>query len=575
MRRRGATIVAWLLTALSVWRAPGQSPKTDSGEISTTEMPPSFSSRVNLVSVPVVVRDSKGQAVRGLEKNDFLLFDNGKPQLVSGFAMEHLGSPESPGASGELAEIGAAAPATRIPNRFVALLFDDLHTEFGDLVWARQAAEKFIASVPTSERVALYTTSGLVGIDFTADRDALIKELRAIRSLVRQSAECLRVSYFIADLIRRENCVPGEFNEAACPTKTAMVKEAMECRTAPPDDTRTLAAAIDSTAKIALAEGDRNTRQAIDVIRAVIGKLATAPGQRQLVLVSDGFLILDEHRQSETALFDAAIRAHVIVSSLDARGVKAYVPGGNASERGSLTVEGSMLKIRHAAAEAQATAAVMDEVASATGGRYFHGNNDMELGLDRLVGIPEYMYVLTFAPQNLKFDGRYHSLKVSLRNEKGLAVEARRGYYAPNREVSPAEQAKDEIQAAFFSTEEIRELPASMETQFLKTGDYEATVNVVARMNIRQLKYKQEEGRNRNDVIVVCGLFDDNGNYVTGIQKVLEMRLRDETLAGRLASGIAVKSSLMATPGKYIVRIVIRDSEGRQLTALAHDLEIP
>ena len=251
------------------------------------------------------------------------------------------------------------------------------------------------------------------------------------------------------------------------------------------------------------------------------------------------------------------------------------MPGGDASERGSRTADAMMLKITYESMEGDATAAVMDEAASATGGRFFRGNNDMALGLDRLAGIPDYLYVLTFAPQNLKFDGHYHSLKVSLPNRKGLSVEARRGYYAPNHELSPAEQAKDEIQAAFFSTEEIRDLPASMETQFLKTGAHEATVNVVARVEVKQLRYKQEDGRNRNDVTIVCGLFDQDGNYVTGQQKVLEMRLRDETLAGRLASGIAVKSSLKTAPGKYIVRMVIRDSEGRALTALARALEIP
>jgi hypothetical protein len=274
-------------------------------------------------------------------------------------------------------------------------------------------------------------------------------------------------------------------------------------------------------------------------------------------------------------LFDDAIRSHVVISSLDARGVRAYVPGGDASERGARTADAMMLKISHDNMEAEATAGVMDEAASATGGRFFHGNNDMELGLDRLAGVPDYLYVLTFAPQNLKFDGRYHSLKVSLRNGKGLSVEARRGYYTPNHQVSPAEQAMEEIQAAFFSTEEVRDLPASMETQFLKTGANEATVNVVARVDVKQLRYKQEDGRNRNDVTIVCGLFDQDGNYVTGQQKVLEMRLREETLAGRLASGIAVKSSLKTTPGKYIVRMVVRDSEGRALTALARALEIP
>jgi VWFA-related protein len=575
-RQRKAAILAGVFAAFAASSAGWQSTQSSPGEITTREAPISFSSRVNLVSVPVVVRDSKGRAVGGLEKDDFQLLDSGKPQIVSGFSVEKFGSADTTGAPSEIAGesggVSGAAVASRMPSRFVALVVDDLHTEFADLVWAREAAEKFLASVPPSERIALYTTSGQVGIDFTSDRDQLVKELRAIRSFVRQPTECMRISYFIADRIRKEPCTADEFDGVRCPTKSAMAAEAAQCSAAAAQGT---GPTIYAAAQRALAEGDLNTRQAMNTIRAVIGKLATSPGQRQIVLISDGFLVLDEHRETETALFDDAIRAHVTVSSLDARGVKAYVPGGDASQHGVQTADAMRLILQTEMWEADTTAAVMDEAANATGGRFFHGNNDMELGLERLAGVPDYVYVLAFAPQNLKFDGHYHALKVTLRNGKGLAVEARRGYYAPNHELSPAEQAKDEIQAAFFSTEELRDLPASMETEFLKTGAYEATVNVVARVDVKQLRYKQEDGRNRNDVTIVCGLFDEDGNYVTGIQKVLEMRLRDETLADRLASGIAVKSSLKATPGKYIVRMVVRDSEGKELTALTRALEIP
>jgi hypothetical protein len=94
-------------------------------------------------------------------------------------------------------------------------------------------------------------------------------------------------------------------------------------------------------------------------------------------------------------------------------------------------------------------------------------------------------------------------------------------------------------------------------------------------VDVKQLNFKQENERNRNDVTIVCGLFDENGNYVSGIQKVLEMRLKDETLQTRLASGIAVRSSLKAKPGRYLVRVVVRDSEGQDLTALSGAVEIP
>jgi VWFA-related protein len=453
-----------------------------------------------------------------------------------------------------------------MPQRFVALVVDDLHTEFADLSWARQDAEKFLASVAgQSERVAIYTSSGQSAVDFTSDRDELTKGLRAITSRVKTTLECPQISYYIGDQIENKNNTE---------LLRMMKTELRGCTTTPYTDDEA-ERKVRESAKRALMEGDWNTRQAMATLRAVVGKLATAPGQRSLVLISDGFLLLDEHRPEEMSLIERAIRANVIVNGLDARGLKAYVPGGDASQHGSATADGGMAKLSYDVSAAEAAAAVMEEAARGTGGRFFHNSNALDEGFKLLAGAPEYIYLLAFAPQNLKNDGRYHTLKVALRNPKGLTVEARPGYYAPNRERDPAEQAKEEIQAAFFSTEEIHEVPATMETQFFKTSADEAMVDVLARVDVKQLTFKPEDGRNRNDVTIVCGLFDENGNYVTGIQKVLEMRLKDETLATRLGSGIAIRTSLKAKPGRYLIRVVVRDSEGQELTALSGAVEIP
>lgn len=562
-----ALLVLGLLAA--VWGQAQTPPRQPAAEITTREAPVTFRSRVNLVTVPVVVRDSKRTAVGTLDKDDFQLFDGGKPQIVSRFSIEKPtvrqpapAAPEVPAAHG----VAPAVAAPVMPQRFVAVVVDDLHTEFADLVWARQAAEKFLASsTGPSERIAIYTTSGQNAVDFTNDGDQLNKTLLAIRSGVKTALECPQITYYVADQIENHDnqellgIMEGDLR--ACKGVPYTKNEAENM--------------VRNAARRALAEGDWNTRQALSTLRAVIGKLATAPGQRSLVLVSDGFLLLDQHRPDEMSLIESAIRANVVINGLDAAGLKAYVPGGDASVHGSPTANGSMAKITYDLSATAAAAAVMDEAARGTGGRFFKNSNDMDAGFRLLAGAPESIYLLGFAPQNLKFDGRYHNLKVTLRNPKGLTVEARPGYYAPNREIDPAEQAKEEIQAAFFSTEEIREIPAAMETQFFKTAPDEATVDILARVEVKQLNFKQEDGRNRNDVTVVCGMFDENGNYVSGIQKVLEMRLKDETLATGMANGISVRSSLKTKPGRYLVRVVVRDSQGQELTALSGAVEIP
>jgi len=113
-----------------------------------------------------------------------------------------------------------------------------------------------------------------------------------------------------------------------------------------------------------------------------------------------------------------------------------------------------------------------------------------------------------------------------------------------------------------------------MQTQFFKTSDYEATLSVSAKIDVRQLRFRKEADRNRNDLTVVAGLFDSDGNYVVGTQKVLEMRLRDETLHSRLASGITVKNTFTVAPGTYFVRLVVRDSEGQTMGAHSAPVEV-
>ena len=76
----------------------------------------------------------------------------------------------------------------------------------------------------------------------------------------------------------------------------------------------------------------------------------------------------------------------------------------------------------------------MANLAYATGGTFFHNNNDLDEGFRRTADAPEYIYVLGFSPQ--KLDGKFHKLKVTVMAQAGsgapgkLTVQARQGYYA-------------------------------------------------------------------------------------------------------------------------------------------------
>jgi len=171
-------------------------------------------------------------------------------------------------------------------------------------------------------------------------------------------------------------------------------------------------------------------------------------------------------------------------------------------------------------------------------------------------------------------DGKYHKLKVVLKPPAQGAIQARKGYYAPNGNVDASEQAKLAIQDAVFSQEQLSEIPVQLHTQFFKPDESNAKLSVLVHMDVRRFRFVKADGRNNDDVTVVSALFDRNGNFISGTQKVLQMHLKDATLESSLNSGVTLKSSFDVKPGRYIVRLVVRDADG-QLAAQSSAVEIP
>jgi hypothetical protein len=218
---------------------------------------------------------------------------------------------------------------------------------------------------------------------------------------------------------------------------------------------------------------------------------------------------------------------------------------------------------------------ILAEMASGTGGTFFQNSNNYDEGFKRLAAAPEYVYELGFTPQNLKNDGSFHALRVTVKPSSDLNLQARRGYYAPKRIDDPEETARQEIGAALFSREEMQELAIELHTQFFKVDAGSAKLTVLVRLNLKQLKYRKVDDRNNNVVTLVYGLFDRNGQYLQGVKKVIELRLKDDTLAKRLGQPATVRTTLDVTPGTYLVRLVVRDAEGQLMSAANAAVEIP
>ena len=561
------SIRAVVVLALVCFRAGAQT----TGEMSSHDAPATFKTKVNLVLVPVVVRDGQGRAVGNLKQDDFQVFDKGKPQTITKFSVEKSGGHGIAPQANSDANPGEPAAPMAIPDHYIGYVFDDVHLAFGDLARVRDATDRHLASLESTARAAIFTTSGQTTLDFTDDREKLHETLLRLKPrpiISSPIGECPEVDYYLADAIQ---------NKSDQQALAAATQEAMTCMRLDPSQPGSLQTAQQearSAAQRSLQTGEHDSHVTLTVLKDVIRRMAAMPGQRSMILVSPGFFTTFDQVQEKTEIIDRAIHSNVIISALDARGLYTVVPGGDASQ-GTIDIAAAGMKLRYQMDSALVQADVLAELAEGTGGSFFHNSNDLDAGLKRVSDAPEYFYVLGFAPQNLKLDGTFHRLKVALKEPNKLALQARRGYYAPRHVADAVETAKREIEEALFSREEIHDIPVELHTQFFKSSDENAKLAVLIRVDVKHIHFRKEDGRNRNDLTIVSGLFDRNGNYVTANEKILEMRLRDDTLENKLRQGINLRTNFDVKPGSYLVRLVVRDAEGQMMSAQNGAVEIP
>jgi VWFA-related protein len=547
-------------------------------EVSSHDVEPGFTLKTerNVVTVRVVIRNKDGTAVQNLQKDDFKIFDRGKAQTTVSFAMEKpalkasiasVPKPEDKTAGEPQDENEANVPASMV-RRFLAIYFDDVNTPFEDMVRTRDAADHFLtSSVQPGDRVGLFTSSGQKQVEFTSDVAQIHQALLELRSRpIRPTDSCDSLPPYLAYLVSERNdgltaaaqhiaacqCVGSEISNAACLQSAQNMVSAEAQRTQSFNEAQVTAA--------------------LRGIESLVLLLAGLPGQRSVVIVSSGFLAVSPSYLSQLdQITDRALRAGVTLNALDARGLYTDVIAD--ASLGGPQFSQADLPFLQEGARRQAEA--IRNLAHDTGGIFFENSNDLDAGFHKTATVPEAFYVLTFSPQNLKHDGTFHEIKVSLVAPKGLTVQARRGYFAPKRSEDAASEEKEEIREAVFSREESHDLPIDVHTQFFMASQTDARLTVLARLDLRPLHFRKEIDRNFDKLTLATVIFDLDGHVVSAQQKVLELQMHDAVLEKYQQSGITLKSQFSLKPGTYMVRTVLRDSESGQIAGLNRTVEIP
>jgi len=490
-----------------------------------------------LVELGATVRDAHGHPVPGLKADDFEVLDDKQPREITVFAELHSGRPVVAGTATQ-----PDAPAPPPEPHAIALFFDDAHASPLGVHKSAEAARKLIAGhLSPGDRVGIFTASGAISVDFTADRDALLAALRKLvqRPIPTAHAEGYPpMTPFQAYVVLHH--MDPDLERAYMRQMFAMIcPEGMS-----PGCGASAINSITTTAQIVWEQSEPQYVSTLDAMGIVLRHLATAAGKRVFLMMTPGFPTGTGPMQKRTAaLIDAALRAGIRIGAANSEAVE------------------HISSLRQLINEEFLTAAT-----KSTGGQYFHETNDTASTLLAAAADPEVSYLLGFRPEGTP-NGQYHTLKTVIKGSRGYTVEARAGYFD---EKGPQETVQQRIDRIAMSDTIARPFPATIQAR-QEPGGVQVTIAVDA----KALKFPEKETRRVQELTMLTVLQDAQGNFVAGKQSVLDLAFTPATLAEKLQQGIQAATSLPVTrPGSYRVREVIRELAQDRIWAGSAALEI-
>ncbi len=589
LRIRVAPSLAIAATLLAAFVFPVKSARAQVQTNTTASNLPATRLKVtsNLVVVRVVVRDAQGKPVMGLRKEDFKLFDSGKEQPIVQFEAESAVEPPSPAVAARKPEKAGAALSSALPGRFLALYFDDQYTSDTDMIQVRKAADDYLAAnLQPTDRVAIFTSGAMLS-DFTSDPKQIHEALSRLRASGRAPStghDCPDLSDYQA-LEMTKTAGRLDFNN---PWNTGdawgLAWEEAAARDCLPSGVPVANKNyLLGKATTVAGQAEILTRSNLRELEEVVKYTAQMPGQRIVILGSPGFLLQDDNQFQLERIIDQAVRLQVVISSLDPRGVpvvarqvdasRIYMPGAGRSS-------GAMHRMDQ---NREVLAGdVLAQVAEGTGGEFFHNNNDLKAGFGRLVGSPG-SYILAFVPTELKPDGKFHRLKVTLAEKvSAYSIQARRGYFAPRNEAEAkeieasgaADQVQEQIREALLSKTVIAQFPVALDTNVSEGQGETHELSLLSHVDPKSLHLRKEQEHNLDTLTFLFGVFDQKENLVIAQQRHANVDVADGQLPEFLQAGMNVDIAFQLKPGSYRIREVVTDSQQR-LTALSRNVDIP
>jgi VWFA-related protein len=576
-------LLTFVLTATFSFAAViGQTPQKPREELAPDDV---VRITTNLVQTDVVVTGKNEEIIPDLKLADFELYDNGKKQdikfmeFVSVDAERRSEGTRPSSLNNSIEQTGSGLSAKDL-KRVVAFVIDDLTMQIQDLPAVRKMLLTFVDNkMRDGDLVAIVRVVGGKGMlqQFTSDRQLLRRAIASIRIVMHPLGSSdipddpkLNASAQLAQVTNPEN--PTTADPVAGQTDTPEIFSSN-------DDTVRFFRGL----------------SVITTANFVINSLREIPGRKNLVMITGGIPIFEIGKSDNTditrllnQLTNNAIRAGVVINSLDPRGLRASPavkgfqatpaksalggndPGDLLFGRGDPGAESALGPMLAGASEHLG----LSTVASTTGGVSVVNTNNFDSGLDKILARSNGYYTLAYAPSE-KFDKKFHEIKIKLKRN-GLKVYSHAGYVAREEVMSTAPRTKEEgIAAAARSPLARNDIDVTPNVAVRFLAGNKAAVDIHMLIDARKLHFSETGDHYQVSLDVVGFVFDQMGRNRGGFSETINLNLNRDDYQRALQQGLTYTASTEVQPDYYQVRGVVREASSGSLGTFSKYLEVP
>jgi len=498
-----------------------------------------FKTSTQLVIETVGVKDKSGKPIEGLTAKDFVITEDGMPQTIAFFEYQKLPDAPADAILTTTTPAPVAAPMPKLPRtqiaperpgdvryrdrRLLALYFDMVSMPIPDQLRALEAAQKFIRTQMTpADLVAIMMfDNGSVRVlqDFTEDRERLL-------SIIQTMAV-------------------GEDENASLTDDSSA---------------DTGAAFGQNDAEFNIFFTDREL-SALQTAATMLGKLNE---KKALIYFASGLRLNGANNQAQLhATTNAAIKAGVQFWSIDARGLTASAPLGDASKGspgGQAMYTGASAMT--AMTNIQRTQDTLWTLAADTGGKALLDVNDLSMGIVNAQKAFSSYYIIGYYTSNANLDGKFRRIKISLREGVSGDLDYRQGYYA-GKEFSKFSTADKErqLEDALMLGDPITELTIAMEVNYFQLNRAEYFAPLVVKIPGSELALAKKRGAEHTLLDFIGEVKDEFGSTVSNVRDKVDVKLSDNTAAELATRPFAYDTGFTMLPGKYTIKMLVRDAE--------------